>query len=914
MTLSLGASVGPYKILAVLGVGGMGEVYRAQDTALGREVALKVLPDLFALDPERRDRFEREARLLASLNHPNIATLYGLKHLGHHIVLEMELVPGETLAERLRGGPMTTAEAVPIFRQITLGLEAAHKRGVVHRDLKPANVKVTPDGLVKLLDFGLAKALEPDPVAGEGSQSPTIGPTREGVLLGTAAYMSPEQVRGKTLDQRTDIWSFGCVLFEALAGQPPFAADTVSDTLASILTAEPDWSALATAPLPVRRLVRRCLKKDPQGRLRDIADARLDIEDALELTPDPSAPTPAPMTAPLVRGRAIAFGLVALAVAAASALAAWSIAQLRPQRAGPVARLVIALPPSQRLERSASPEVALAPDGSRLAYVAMQPGGRTQLYLRPLDRFEAVPVASTEGASAPFFSPDGRWIGFYAQGALWKISLEGGVPLKICDAPSVWSAVWGRNDTILFATMLAADGLWRVSAGGGAPEQLTTPDAEQGERQHAYPQILPDGRNALFSVLTDAGWYLGVLSLDTEQWRRLEQAAPIGPGAQFVASGHIVFAQAGALVAVPFDPTRLDLTGFPVPTLERMDASHAGSAQFAASRSGSLVYVPAATVLPRRTLMLVDRNGRATPASDIAAAYASPRFAPDGRRVVVTIASDAGGDLWAYDLERGTRSRLTTAGGSGFAVWTRDGRRLALRRAGTGPWNLFALAADGTGDAQPLLGASATQGLRSTIRALGVLPGSLPVLTGANPQYPTSWARDGQTVAFDERKPNAERDIWMVAAGGEAVPFLLTSFDEHGASFSPDGQWVAYTSDESGQREVYVQPYPGPGGKWLVSTRGGRDPVWSADGHELFYLEGDQMMVAAVRSDPTFAAGRPRPLFDARYEMAETGRNYDVSPDGRSFVMIRSDEAEPPVQLYVVINWLDDLKARTAAR
>jgi len=913
MTLTPGTSVGPYKILAALGAGGMGEVYRALDSTLGREVALKVLPEVFAHDPDRRARFEREARVLASLNHPNIATLYGLKQIGDRSVLEMELVPGQTLAERLLAGPLALGTALPIFRQIALALEAAHERGIVHRDLKPANVKITPDAWVKVLDFGLAKAFQADSGV-EGSQSPTLtsGHTRDGQVLGTAAYMSPEQVRGRPLDRRTDIWSFGCMLFEALAGRPPFAADTVSDTLAAVLTAEPDWSALAAAPLPVRRLVQQCLRKDPQARLRDVGDARLSIEDAAGESAEMGsrAIARAIRSGPAWRRAVVLAGMAVVAVAA-GAMTAWSLIGLREPAARPVARLVIALPPALQLERSASPSVAIAPDGSQLIYVAMSPGSRTQLYVRRLDRFEAVAVPGTEGASAPFFSPDGRWVGYYAQGALWKIAIEGGVPLKVCDAPSVWSATWEGSDTILFATMLASSGLWRVPAAGGAPEPLTTPEAERGELHHAFPEMLPDGRHVLFGILTDDGWRLGVLAVDTREVRRVDQPAAVGAGAQFVSSGHVVFPQAGTLVVTPFDAARLALSGFPVPMRERIDAMYAGSAQFTVSKSGVLAYVPGGSTPPARTLMLVERDGRATALSDMAAAFASPRFAPDGTRVAVTIASEAGDDIWIYDLARSARTRLTAGGANGLPVWAPDGRQVAFRSARAEPGQLFVRSGDGTGDPRPLINISASDRAAGSLLGLGVLPGSRPILTGANPQFPTSWARGGQTVAFEERKPGGERDIW-VADGSEVIPFLLTSFDEHAATFSPDGRWLAYVSDESGRRDVYVQPYPGPGGRWLVSTRGGQDPVWSADGRELFYREGDRMMVVEVPRQPTFTIGLPRVLFEGRYAAADMGRNYDVSPDGRRFVMIRSDEPEPPVHLHIVLNWLDDLRARTS--
>lgn len=929
MSLTPGSSIGGYRIVSSEGAGGMGEVYRAQDIRLGREVALKVLPAAFAEDPERRSRFEREARLLASLNHPNIATIHGLQEIGAHNLLEMELVPGETLAELFAKGPMPVQEALPIFKQIALALEAAHERGIIHRDLKPANVKVTPDGRVKVLDFGLAKAMgETGPVGSAVSATNTtanFSNTGMGVILGTAAYMCPEQARSRPVDRRADIWSFGCVFYEALAGRPPFHAESFTDTLVKVLTEEPDWTALGATPAPVLRIVQRCLRKDPQSRLRDIADARLEIEEAASLsdlgrlaTSLPSA-MPLPLVAPAAevvlppaRPALIPLAIAAVAALIVGTLGGWLLSRSTapaPASAPVTRRLTVPFAPGLHIVRDLASPLAIAPDGETLVYAAAQGAGRTQLYLRRLGRFETTPIAGTEGASAPFFSPDGAWVGFHAGGAIQKVSLAGGAPLRVAETPPLWSATWGAGDHILFATALPGDGIWRVAAAGGDPERVTTPNPERKEIRHAQPQILPDGRRAIFSVLGADGWSAALVALDTKQVTPL--VGRLGGVASLAAGRQVVFAQDGGLVALPFDAERGTLSATPVPLLDRVATARLGSSYFAVSASGVLAYVPADMDLPSRALVLVDREGRSTRASDLAGAYVHPRFSRDGRRLAVTIATPNGGDVWVYDLDRDTRTRLTTGNMSGHPVWAADAGRLAFEWRGPAAWSLYAKAADGAGVEQPLIDAappSLDQGWTDPMA--GVLPGSVPSLTGAHMQSPSSWAAAGP-LAFVEHKPNGERDIWVLPRGESPVPFLITPFDESAAEFSPDGHFLAYVSDESGLPEVYVQPYPGPGGKWLVSTGGGRDPVWSADGRELFYRQGDSVMTAAVRLTPSFQAAAPREIFNMHDEAPGDARNYDVSPDGRRFVMVQGSRVAAPGAVHVVIGWLDEL---TSAR
>jgi Tol biopolymer transport system component len=887
----------------------MGEVYRAEHVRLGREVAVKVLHEMTSDNPEYRSRFEREARVLASLNHPNIATLHGLEEVGDATLLEMELVPGETLAERIDRGPMTPFDTLPIFKQIAQALEAAHDRGIIHRDLKPSNVKVTPEGRVKVLDFGLAKAFESDRPETSSNAAMFTTTTQRGLILGTAAYMSPEHVRGKPLDRRTDIWAFGCMFYEALTGKAPFASETVSDTLAAVLREEPDYRALSHAPVAVQRLIKRCLKKDPNTRLHDIADAGLDIEDAVAESAPLVVPVPGREPWRVSRKNAIVTAIATVVGLAAIVTGGFWIAgrTAAPPEGTPV-RLTVPVPAAQQVERGGLAPLAISPDGSRLVYVAVQREGRTQLFMRELDRFEPTALAGTESGSAPFFSPDGRWVGFYANGTLQRVSIDGGAALKVCDAPSVWSATWGPDDTIVFAASATPGGLWRVSANGGTPERVTTVDAQNNELQHAYPQRLPNG-DVLFGIITNRGWHLASVSLANKQVRALGQPGSGGAGAQFVSTGHLLYANAGGLVAVPFDTER-GVIGSPVPLLERAEVDPSGSAAFAVSGSGTLVYIPRPTVAPLRALVRVDHTGQTSLLSETRAAYTHPRLTRDGKRLAVAIESETGSDIWVYDLERGSRTRLTNGGLNRYPVWAHDGLSVTFQSARSGSVTIYALGLNSAGgDPTPLIQfGSDSSGLSRSVA--GLLPGSMPTFTAANPHFPMAWSPDGLNLAFDERKPSAERDIWILPKEGAPAPFLMTSFDEWAPAFSPDGKWLAYVSDESGRTEVYVQPYPGPGGKWPVSTGGGTEPAWSPDGDKLYFRHRDQLVSVAVTLGTEFKAGRTQPVFESRYETIDGARNYDVSADGKTFVVVRSEGSAEPDRFNVVLNWFAELRSR----
>ncbi len=649
MALDPGARLGPYEILAPIGAGAMGEVYRARDTKLGRQVAIKVLPDEFSRDNVRLARFEREAQLLASLNHTNIATLYGLEESEGHKFLAMELVEGETLAERIASGAIPLEEALPLFKQIAEGLEAAHEKGVIHRDLKPANIKITPEGKAKILDFGLAKAGFAHDVK---SESPTVTRrgTETGAILGTAAYMSPEQSRGKAVDKRTDIWAFGCCLYEALTGKVAFLGETVSDTIANILEREPEWQALPGAtPGSVRALLRRCLKKDSNERLRDIGDARIEIDEARSEPPGPLSTVPAAAQLPLWR-RALPWSIAALMVVVAG-MAVWNVIRPSPLVPPTLTHFVVALDSEQQLAVRPMLPIAFSPDGTQLVYAAQPLGdatysGRTQLYLRRPNEFDARPIPGTEGAQNPFFSPDGRWVGFHANRTLLKVSVAGAAPQKICDASfALLGASWGPDDTIIFG--VPAGGLRRVSAAGGIPETLTTPDFAKGEASHGFPHILPNGTHVLFIINTVEGNRVGVLSLESGEWRTLHQLGK-GGRTHYLSTGHLVYGQTGSLLAVAFDLEQLEPKGSPVPILEGVlserwlgyDVSY-----FALSGNGTLVYVPGGGATAESRLVWVDREGRATPLWNERGIYRHPRLAPDGARLAVTASFDIGADI-----------------------------------------------------------------------------------------------------------------------------------------------------------------------------------------------------------------------------------------------------------------------------
>ena len=893
MSLGVGARLGHYTVTAKLGEGGMGEVWEATDTTLNRQVALKILPEAFAADPDRLARFQREAQVLASLNHPGIAAIYGIEEAEGTRALVLELVEGPTLADRIAHGPIPLDEALPIAKQIAEALEAAHEAGVIHRDLKPANVKVRADGTVKVLDFGLAKALEGD-AGGDPSQSPTLtaAATKMGVIMGTAAYMSPEQASGETADTRSDVWSFGVVLFETLTGQRLFTGKTVSHVLAKVLERDLDFTALPTStPAPLRRLLRRCLERERKRRLRDVGDALSHLEEAA--TTPAGDPSVAAAAAPVVQApgwrRAMPWVAGIVVASVVTGLAVWSVTRPTPPGPRPLARFVVTTPLDGPLNRTNTyPDVAISPDGTRIVYLSGGTGTRN-LYVRQVDQLDATLLRGTEPGQHPFFSPDGEWVGFQdtAINALKKVSVLGGPPVTILDlGRRLFGASWGPDDTIVFAT--GGEGLLRVPAVGGEPEALTTVDPEQTETAHLWPEFLPNGKAVLFTAWSgsDESSRIAMVSLETKEVTYL---LPGGSHPRYAPTGHIVYAVGGSLRAVGFDAERLELTSNnPVPVLENVDTKASGAANFGFSSDGALVYVTGTGSAPVRTLVWVDRDGREEPINAPPRTYVRPRLSPDGTRVAVDI-FDQEQDIWVWDFARQTFTRLTfDPAPDGYPVWTPDGQRLIFASLREGAWNLYWRAADGTGAAERL-----TED-QNDLAPYAVSPDGTRLVLGL-----------GGNLA----------DVGMLSLEGDhrVEPLLATTFVEGNADISPDGRWIAYDSDETGRGEVYVRPFPDvEGGRWQISTAGGREPIWARSGRELFYYTPGGVMSVPLQSGPSLTFGNASVVVEGGYVSGPPGRQYDASPDGERFLMIKAggDETSTSGQIIVVQNWLDELAQR----
>jgi eukaryotic-like serine/threonine-protein kinase len=739
----------------------------------------------------------------------------------------------------------------------------------------------------------LAKAFAADTTNEDLGNSPTLSAaaTMQGTILGTAAYMSPEQARGKACDKRTDIWAFGCVLYELLTGRQSFDGETTTEILAAVLRGEPDWQALPeTTPFSIRALLRRCLQKEMNKRARDAGDARIEIEEALAAPATAELTTTAPTKRFRTLGwRALIFGLSAVLLGAAIAgLAVWNLKPAPAPTLQPVTRTVINLPSGQQLAGLENgPAVVLSPDGTRLAYSAFQ-GGNQQLYLRALDSVEATPIPGTEGAMNPFFSPDSQWLGFFADGKLKKVSVSGGAAVTLAVASNPGGASWGSQGIIAFApTQVGA--LQQMQEAGGTPQPLT--HFEKADATHRWPEFLPGGRALLFAAAPNSiNFSIGQIAVQlvgTGERRNLIQA---GMSPRYAPSGHLIYAQGGSLMAVPFDPQHLATTGTAIPVVEGvLQSPFSGAVQYSFSNSGSLVYVSGGLQSAQNRLVWVNRKGIEHPLAAPPRAYLNPRLSPDGRRVGVTI-TEQDSHIWTYDL-RETFTRLTFAGNANNgAVWTPDGKRITFStNPKGGPLNIYWLLADGSGGLERL----------TTSQYLNA---------------PMSWSPDGKLLAFFEVNPTTQRDIWVLRMSDrKLLPFLQTPFNEAVPRFSPDGRWLAYISDESGRYEIYVQSYPGPGGKWQISTEGGTEPAWNGNGRELFYRNGDEMMAVDIATQPGFAAGTPRMLFEGRYERAPfPSTNYDVSPDGQRFLMLKPNESADaaPTQINVVLNWFEELKRR----
>jgi serine/threonine-protein kinase len=905
LRLPAGTRLGSYQVLSPLGSGGMGEVYRAKDTKLGRDVALKVLPASLAHEPEGLARFEHEAQLLAALNHPHIAQIHGLEEWNGVRALVMELVDGPTLADRMACGPIPLDEALPIAKQIAEALEAAHEQGIVHRDLKPANIKVRGDGTVKVVDFGLAKAFDPGGssiTAATKSPPPPNHATQAGIILGTAAYMAPEQARGKTVDRRADIWAFGVVLFEMLTGRRVFAGDDISITLATVLKSEPDWSALPEATPPsLRRLLSRCLNKNPKDRLQAIGDARVEIGELLSGLPEFSMTSAVP-AAPLWR-RASALAAVVFLTASVTGFIEWFAVRsttARPQ----VSRFAITPPSAAALSiNGASHDVAITPDGSRLVYVG---ANGTTLFVRPLDRLETTPLVRGDSLRDPFVSPDGLWVGFFDGAAtLKKVALTGGPAVLVAQVDATeQGATWAADGTIVIATV---SGLQRVSADGGVPAMLSPPDHTRGEARYRLPEQLPGGRAVLYTVWPTTGGLdaasIAVLDLRSGRSTILLRG---GSDARYATSGHLVYAAAGGtLRAIGFDLSRGIVVGTPTTVVPQVLTTALGAVDAVLARDGTLLYVAGdAGTSVARTLVWVDRQGRETPTGAPPRAYGQPRVSPDGTRIAVAAVVDQHWGVWQWDLRRATLTPLTFGSAVEAApVWMPDGR-VVFSSTGAGGLNLYSQAADGTGVER--------------------LTESLDV------QIPTAVSPDGRQLVFIENSAKTGLDVMALQLDGsrQVRPLAQTPFSERNGIVSPDGRWLAYEANDSGPFEVYVRSFGAVNSgraderRWKVSTSGGTQPLWGRGGRELFYFAPNgALMRVDVAAGSAWTAGTPTKELEGRYVVNAGGgnfqrvfdivRNYDIAADGQRFLMIKptgSDATVAPPQLVVVQHFDEELK------
>ena len=865
VSLAPGTRLGSFRIAAPVGAGGMGEVYRARDMKLDRDVAIKVIPASFAADPDRLARFEREAKVLASLNHPNIAHVHGFEQADGMHALVMELVDGEDLSLRIGRGPIPFNEAVIIARQVADALDAAHDKGIVHRDLKPANVMITPDGVVKVLDFGLAKPAFGETGAGAMTHSPTafdIGGTREGVLLGTAAYMSPEQARGRTVDKRTDIWAFGCLLYEMLTGRAAFAGDTLSDMIAGIIEREPDWKVLPPATTPaVKRLIERCLQKDPKRRLRDIGDARVELEDrhGADEIARPSPATPA---------RSGILWAGAGAVVAALAIGGVWLALRKPAEAVRPVRLSIVAPPGTTFTQRDITEhlqFQLSPQGDRLAVVAAARGERPKIWIRSLESGAAQPLAGTDGASGPFWAPDGRSVAFQAEGKLKAVSLDGAVPRNLADmAFDVSQGAWNSDDLIMFSRG-SGGGLVSVRAAGGPVTPVTTLDTGRHETAHRWPQFLPDGRFIFFVSSTTpdhTGIYLG-----SPGSRSTTQLLKTASNAVFVEPGYLLFEQNGVLARQRFDVAGGSLVGAPEPVGDAILVLRGPSyLPLSGAHNGTIAYWNAPLTLSE--LVWADRSGRTLRTLAAATRYDSPSLSPDGTRVLVTLRSNPNeNEMWVFDAATGTSSsRMTfTRGVARFGIWDPSGNEVVFSMGTpTGP-QIFRKPASGAGDEVRI------------------------AETGANyAVFPDDWSRDGRRLVYVAVSEKAF-DVWSLDVEQQKrEPLLESPANEVQPRLSPNGQWLAYASDETGTWEVYVRGLGETPGKWQISRGGGMQPVWRGDGRELFYVSLDGVLTAVnIGGDRTLTASAPQPLFQTTLPivLAPFRTAYAVSADGQRFLL-----------------------------
>ncbi len=932
MPLPAGTKVGPYEVLSPLGVGGMGEVYRARDAKLSRDVALKIISPQVATDSERMGRFQREAQVLASLNHPHIAAIYGFEDTSGIAALVMELVEGPTLAERIHSGAIPVDESLTIARQIADALECAHEKGIVHRDLKPANIKLNAADNVKVLDFGLAKALQDDASGTDIHNSPTLtmGSTKAGVILGTAAYMSPEQAKGKSADRRADIWSFGVVLYEMLTGQQAFGGETVSDSLASVIKDAPDFTKLpAQTPQRIRELLNRCLQKDPKQRVQAIGDARITLDEAIQdaksgssfsnatTTPASSianaqthssqtqyAQAPTNSTTRLLPWLLVAVLALGLIAAVMTLLHSPRSTDAR------AVELSLALPPGRSLDTSNGPSFAISPDGSRIAFVTMGPAaGSGDLYIRDLDKPEPTLLEGAGPAAAPFFSPDGQWIAYFGEGRLKKISIRGGTPITLTEVTGYRGGDWGDDGTIVFPAEFTT-ALSRIPASGGTAQPLTHFDTQRGEVTHRWPQLLPGGQAVIFTSSADNNFFahasINVASVTDGKPHLLVENGYYG---RYIPGGYLAYVSQGTLFVAPFDAKSLKLTGNAVPVLQHVasDLSN-GGAQFSVSRSGSAMYSVGKSEDEKLDIVLLDRRGNSTVLLKDQPDAASPRFSPDGKKISF---QEENGGVWVFDIARGVASPLAVHNSTVYnPVWTPDGQRITYSAPvpATSGQRIYWRRADGGGVEE----------------ALDSEPTPYT--------FPWSWMPDGRTLALTRLagKSGGCCEIWTLAvdAGGKSLemkPFIQSPPNSGSSvgvlayypAFSPDGKWLAYTEQQTGAQQIFVTAYPQSNGKWQVSSGQAWEARWARNGKELFYVNGEHMFrVPYTVENGAFQAGAPEILFgNSKFELRVPFPSFDVAPDDQHFVMLQptGGRTEGNTMPTVILNWITQVRSAVAS-
>ena len=905
MPLSKGDQLGPYEVLSAIGAGGMGEVYKARDTRLDRTVAVKVLPEHIAQRDEMRARFEREARAVASLNHPHICTLYDIGP-GYMV---MELIDGETLAARIEKGALPLEQALKFAAQVADALDRAHRAGVTHRDIKPQNIMLTRDG-VKVLDFGLAKSTS-KPAPTEATLTAVL--TTEGTVMGTPQYMAPEQFEGKEADARSDIWAFGAVLYEMVMGQKAFHGKSYSSLVGAILSTDPpSMSVKPFTPSWLERLVRRCLAKDPEDRWQTMRDVVIELR-----TPPPEEAAARAESSPASRLPWAVAAVLALAFIATGVLLYQTT---RPKPSQPLMRLKVEIPTGTPLERIDSGTgtgtggnmLALSPDGTRLALTLRSPDGRVRLYTRLLQQNQFTPLAGTENAHGPFFSPSGDWIGFFADGRLKKVAVDGGVPIALCDAPMGYGASWG-DDGHIVAALSFTTVLSRIPSTGGTPVSITK--LKPGEATHRWPQVLPGSQAVLFTSATQTGAgyddaSINVVSLQTGERKTIPSVG--GFYARYVAdaasastsrAGHLIYLRQPSLFAVPFHAGLLAFTGSPVPVLDDVSSNGAAGGDFAFAQNGTFVYLNTEATPARWPIFWVDRSGKTQPLHAPPGQYYALQLSPDGQRLAFSENRGNGSDIWVKDLNRDLPLRLSyLPGRNSLPVWTPDGRTIVFRSTNPEAPGLYGVRSDGSDEARRL-----TEGKPS--------------------EFPSSFSSDGKRLAISQYGNGGSRDIVTLAVEvdprpgapgirlGKAEQFLGTLFVEVLPSFSPDGHWLAYVSNESGAFEVYVRPFPGPGRPWQVSTAGGTNPLWSRDGRELLFQSGGQqvMAVSYTAMGASFIAGKPRVWTETRLLTSVGSSIFDLAPDGRRLAALLSQDGngdKPPTQLTILVNFFDELRRK----